>query len=211
MTRNTTTFALLALAGTTGFAQAQVGNIGYVDWRMNYHWGDFTEIEIATMIQDRNNEHFLEDFASIAPGNGGIGRQFDGAGIAYFTSGTNGVPTDLVRVTTVYGLDLTPLENVPTLTGLDLSDALYEFVSLETIIGRSGAHYTSEPVKAVMLSDLGSVLPGKDLSWFESGDPSSHLYVFQTLAPLNEFYVPAPASAALLGFSGVLAARRSRR
>ena len=210
MSRNATTLALFALAGAAGTALAQVGNIGYVDWRNDYDDGWLSDVEIATAVNDTNNQLWLEDHAVINPGGGGQGRAFDGAGIAYFTSGTNDIPPDLVMVTTVYGLDQTPNDDLPAVTGLDINDPIYEFGSLETIIGISGTSYTSDPVQSVRLGDLGLVLPGKDLSWFDSGDPDSHLWVFQTIAPLNDFYVPAPASAALLGLGGLAAIRRRR-
>lgn len=208
MSRNATTLALLTLAGVAGPAVAQVANIGFVDWRENYNPGWLNDIEIATAINDHNSQHWLEDHAVINPGGGGQGRGFDGAGIAYFTSGTNDIPSDLVMVTTIYGLDLTPDDRLPALTGQDINDPIFEFTSLETIIGISGTEYNSDPVQAVQLGDLGPLLPGKDLSWFDSGDPASHLWVFQTIAPLNDFYVPTPASAALLGLGSLALTRR---
>lgn len=203
---------LLAAAGTLAMTAsavlAQQGNIGYVDWRRNYSNG-WTEQMILTGII--SSHWHLVDNAIIAPGGGGgVGGDLSGAGIAFFASGVNGVPSDLVRVTTVYGIDMTPNAPLPSVTGVDISNPAFHFTSVETIVGRSGATFQSGPVNTVMLSDLGSALPGMNLSWFAGGAPSSHVYVFETIAPLNEFYIPAPSSAALLGV-GALALTRRRR
>ncbi|MBX3315578.1 MAG: hypothetical protein KF902_01800 [Phycisphaeraceae bacterium] len=189
-------------------ALAQVGNIGYQDWRRNYRAG-WTVQFIETGIV--GSHWHLQDNAIIAPGGGGAtGRDFDGAGIAFFTTGANGIPSDLVQVTTVYGIDLTPNDALPMVNGLDINNPVFEFVSVETIIGRSGAAFESGPVQTILLSEVGSLVPDMNLSWFASGDPNSHLYYFQTIAPLSEFYIPTPGALTLLGLGGLLAARRRR-
>ncbi|MCA9300058.1 MAG: hypothetical protein KDA28_13390 [Phycisphaerales bacterium] len=202
--------ALLVLCSAAPVAMAQVPNRSFLDWRDDYdRW--WSPVEIATAINDINSEYYLEDFAGIDPGNGGLGDPFSGAGVAFFNDATD-FGADFLQVTTVYGLDRTPNESRPSITGLDLSDPVFTFSTVETLIGRSGTTYESGPVMTVRLEDLPLLLPDHDMSWFDGGDPNSHLYVFQTVGPVGEFYVPGPGalSLAAIGGLGAIAGRRRR-
>jgi hypothetical protein len=136
---------------------------------------------------------------------------FHAGGVAFFTSGAFGIPDDLVQVTTVYGFDLTPDSDRPSLSGFDPFDPELTPMSGETIWSRDGQMFTSHYQTSVLLGEVGALLPGHDLSWFALGDPNSLLHAFQTLAPFDALYVvPSPGTLGLLGVGSLLAFRRRR-
>jgi hypothetical protein len=112
------------------------------------------------------------------------------AGIAFFTSGGFGVAEDLVLVTTVYGVNLTPDADMPTVSGFSPSDPGLFPLSVETITSQGGTSYQSGDAIVIPVAEIGTLLPGHDLSWFDFSDPFTILYAFQVYAPLDEFYTP---------------------
>ncbi|CAG0995256.1 hypothetical protein PHYC_02522 [Phycisphaerales bacterium] len=205
-------FAITAVAGLLGAAApAQAQQVYYfasTDWRHWFHnWDD--NFHIDTVVDEMFVMTDRMGFGMPLPGGGGFS-SFHGGGVAFFTSGANGIADGIVQVTTVYGIDLTPGAPQVSLTGFDPLNPQLVPLSGETIYSRFGTTYESVASLTLPLSNIGSILPGHDLSWFAGGDPGSTLYAFQTYAPLDEFLAPAPGSLALLGLGGVLAVRRRR-
>lgn len=123
-------------------------------------------------------------------------------------------PTADALITTVYGQDLTGEgDGLLSLTGFTAASPEIVPLGVETITSPLGNTYMSGSAMTILLSEIGSILPGHDLSWFANGDPNSILYAFQTYAPYGEFIaVPEPTAITMLGSALLLVGgRRSLR
>jgi|GEM_PF-6369564 len=134
------------------------------------------------------------------------GRALNVKGIAY-DAYDNPDFTGNVLMTTIYGIDLDPTGSGLETTGLDTEFASVVSFSDEQFIGVSGTIYHGVPLGTPTLADLPMLLPGYDLSPFQ-GDPTSIVYVFQTLAPAADF-VPESSSVVLLGLGALCLATYS--
>ena len=127
------------------------------------------------------------------------------SGVTYVESPGGTFSDDLV-LTTIDGIDLDPDGSALILTGVDAQQPQFS-TSGETIIGNSGMLYTSTFATETPIGNLAQVLgPGFDLSPFAEGDPSSDVYVFQTIVPAADIEtsgVPEPATWVLC-VSGVM-------
>lgn len=199
---------LLALLAAAAMAQTAGAHWIYAstDWRFFIGhpavgpWTATTYVDGGLFIMD-------DEVNLVTAGGGGGGGTFNpftGAGVAFFTSDAFGVPADLVLITTVYGIDLTPEAEQPSLTGFNPVEPQLVPVSVETIFSRFGPIYESEPHMTIPLGEIGALLPGHDLSWFALGDPGTVLYVFQVMAPFTDFYNSAGGCLADMNGDGIL-------
>ena|ERR1039457_940242 len=118
-------------------------------------------------------------------------------------------PFDKFVITTVYGIDLNPSDPSLKLTGFNPGSPQLLPLSPEIFFSHFGTRYTSFSQDSVQLSNIGSVLPGFNLSSFANGDPLSLLYVYRTQVPASEFVVPEPSLTWLLaGVAPMLACRQ---
>ncbi|HEY1612464.1 MAG TPA: hypothetical protein VGF97_02080 [Rhizomicrobium sp.] len=106
--------------------------------------------------------------------------------VGYITSDSGNFTKGPIRVTTIYGIDLSPKNpNHLVLTGFNPKKPPVKFVS-ETMHGKSGRNYHSDRGQFVAISHLRDVLgPQFDLSPFH-GDPNSVVWVFSTPMPAED-------------------------
>jgi hypothetical protein len=117
----------------------------------------------------------------------------------------------LLRITTMYGLDMDPTSSTLQLTGFTPDEALGIRFSDEQFFGQSGTAYPGTSLGTLALGELPVMFPDFELSPLV-GDPSSLVYVFQTTMPLADVPVPEPYSWTLAcGGAVVLACRALRR
>jgi PEP-CTERM motif len=133
-------------------------------------------------------------------------------GISYFSYDTSDT-TGIVRIATLYGLDLNPTGTQLSVGGIEPGGALLEF-SNEKIFGLAGTAHDPFFASRVKLSQLGSVLGANfDISSIH-GSANSTVQVFQTDVLVSEIAaVPEPATYALFACGlfavGLMQRRRS--
>ena len=111
------------------------------------------------------------------------------------TSAPFNLATDNLTVTDITAIDLNPGGDpalVPPMTGFNAVTPEVEPIpgEVEEFTGISGTIYSAGPVVTSRIGDLGTLLPGYDISSF-TGDPDSVVYVSQAVIPANDFAVPA--------------------
>jgi hypothetical protein len=128
-------------------------------------------------------------------------------GVAYISSeeDSSGIPSDSLRITTIYGLENSGSGSLLSMTGFTASNRELTFNS-ETIFGKSGTLYVDSTPEISPISALGNLLGSSfDLSIFQ-GSPNSEVYVFSTIVPASDIAtipIPEPDARGILGLTGL--------
>jgi hypothetical protein len=204
---NTVRLACIAPIAAVCLTTATAGAVDIPDRFSNVDWRQPVDlpwdvIELHTQLERDpdwpfGNPYFMYDRVNMSSG----GSSFLGAGIAFVNANDPGIDFGWVQVTTVYGIDTTPDEDLPLITGVDPANPQFWPASDETIYGRNGAPYSSYEAQTVNIFMLPDILDGHDMSWFDFSDPFTQVHLFRTYVPASEIYFPCPSD---LNNDGVL-------
>ncbi|HBH54224.1 MAG TPA: hypothetical protein DDY91_20255 [Planctomycetaceae bacterium] len=173
-------------------------------WKTDVGGHIYTGTDLIHIKKDGSIDVYTKVDLFILPGGGGGG------------AGTTPDDVDLV---TIYGKQApgTPKTGFAStdLVSFD-PDAAIGFDGKERHWGGagSGVEYVSYSEQWVVANQLPVVLPGADLSGFETSSATDQYRVYRTTAPLADFAVPEPSTWALaaVGLAGLVAqSRRTRR